>query len=72
MKKALLGLILLLPSCDCTDYAEADKETYIALKEDILLGIENNPQNDQEDKDLKFSLVRSWIFRFESELKKAN
>lgn len=72
MKKALLGLILLLPSCDCIEYAKADKATYDLLAEDVLVGIEKNPMNDQEDKELKLAVVRSWIFRFESELKKAN
>jgi hypothetical protein len=71
MKKALLGLILLLPSCDCIDYAKADKATYDTLAEDIFVGIEKNPANDEETKELKLALMRSWVFRFESELKKA-
>jgi len=73
MKKALVALLALsFASCDCTDYAEADKNTYLVLKDDILLGIENNPQNSQENKDVKFALVQSWVFRFESELKKGD
>ncbi len=72
MKKALLGLILLLASCDCTDYATADKETYQILEQDLLIGIENNPANDEEAKELKRVVLESWVFRFESELKKSN
>ena len=72
MKKALLGLILLLPSCDCIEYAKADKETYKVLEQDLQFGIENNPANDEETKELKRIAVESWVFRFESELKKAN
>ena len=41
MKKAFLGLILLLPSCDCIDYAKADKATYDTLAEDIFVGTDN-------------------------------
>ena len=72
MKKSLLGLIVLLPSCDCTDYARADKETYTVLEQDLLIGIENNPANDEETKELKRIAIESWVFRFESELNRGN
>ena len=72
MKKAFLGLILLFPSCDCIDYATADKATYEVLEQDLLFGVENNPANDEETKELKRIAIESWVFRFESELKKGN
>lgn len=69
MKKALVALLAFgFASCDCTEYARADRDTLSVLEPDLLYGIENNPENNEEVKEAKLMLIDSWRFRINATL----
>jgi len=71
MKKALVALLAFgFASCDCTEYARADRDTLNILEPDVVYGIKNNPENTEEERQDKLMLVDSWRFRINSTLGK--
>lgn len=69
MKRALVALLAFsLTSCVCEDYAKADRDTLDVLESDVLYGIKNNPENNEEVKEAKLMLVDSWRFRINATL----